>query len=97
MVEHNIDSKHSPHNIFRKFRQGVFYEDLYKEFNITEGDLIAILERKIKGNYDYKRILKGGAIAHKQFIAHLDSRWNPLKQDTHEIEIHPYLPEKNPI
>ena len=97
MTERSIDSQNHSHKIFHKFRQCVFYEDLYKEFDITEDDLISILQRNIKGNYDYKRILKGGFPSQKRFIAHLNSRWNPLKPDKHEIEISPYLPEKNPI
>lgn len=97
MADHDLEVKSSPHNIFRKFRQGVFFEDLYKEFDISEDDLISILQRNIKGNYDYKRILKGGLPSQKQFVSHLNSRWNPLEPEKHEKEIPPYLSEKNPI
>ncbi|MHA2252245.1 MAG: hypothetical protein ACXAD7_17905 [Candidatus Kariarchaeaceae archaeon] len=63
--------------IFKKFRQGVFYEKIYSECNITQEDLIAILKRNIKGNYDYKQILSTGHEGQKQFIRHLAKQWNP--------------------
>jgi hypothetical protein len=94
MVDHSTNFNNSPHTIFQKFRQGVFYEDLYKEHEISEEDLISILQRNIKGNYDYKRVLNGGLDAQKQFIAHLNTRWNPLDPNKQNKEISPYLPEK---
>ena len=97
MSGHSPESNLSPHNIFRKFRQGEFYEDLYKEFDISEDDLIAILQSNIKGKYDYKRILNGGHVAQNQFIAHLNTRWNPLEPDQPEKTISPYLPEKTRV
>lgn len=84
-----------PHRIYKLFRQGMFYEALYKEYDISEEDLISILQRNIKGNYDYKRILNGGLNAQKQFIAHLNSRWNPLDPNKQNIEISPYLPDRD--
>ncbi|MHA2089578.1 MAG: hypothetical protein ACW98K_01865 [Candidatus Kariarchaeaceae archaeon] len=63
--------------ILKKFRQGVFYEKIYAEYDITQDDLIAILSRNIKGNYDYKQILSTGHEGQKQFIRHLAKQWNP--------------------
>lgn len=76
--------------ILKKFRQGVFYEEIYKEFEITEKTLISILQRNIKGNYNYRKVLSSHE-AQKQFIRHLNSRWNPLKPEPFET-IPPYLP-----
>ncbi|MHA1109880.1 MAG: hypothetical protein ACTSRE_02170 [Promethearchaeota archaeon] len=97
MSDHKFGSKSNSLNIFRKFRQGVFYEDLYTEFDISEYDLITILQSNIKGKYDYKRILKGGIAAQKQFIAHLKTRWNPLEPDKPGEDISPYLPVKKRV
>ncbi|MFW9993900.1 MAG: hypothetical protein ACFFD4_17780 [Candidatus Odinarchaeota archaeon] len=80
--------------IFYEFRRGVFYEDLYEKYGITESNLISILRRNIKGNYDFKRILSGGLKAQKQFIRHLKNRWNPLEPDAPWENISPYLPLK---
>ena len=63
--------------IYKKFRQGVFYEKIYEEYAITQDDLIAILRRNIKGNYDYKRILSTGHAGQKEFIRHLNNQWRP--------------------
>ena len=52
--------KLSKHKIFHDFRRGVFYEEIYEKYNITEKGLIRVLQMNIKGNYDYKRILSGG-------------------------------------
>lgn len=84
-------------NIFRKFRQGVFYEDLYEEYHITEEDLIYIISHNVKGRYDYKRILSGGIEAQKQFIFHLNSRWNPLEPDAPYKQVSPYINQKKKI
>ncbi len=88
----------SSKKIFSDFRRGVFYEELYSTYDITEDVLVRVLQRNIKGNYDYHQILSGGLNAQKQFIRHLNSRWNPLKPDTKWESISPYLPlkEKEP-
>ena len=67
--------------IFRAFKRGVFYELLYEDYDIKQQDLIRILQKSIKGNYDYQQILSGGEKAQKQFLKHLSSRWNPLEPD----------------
>ena len=77
--------------IFKEFRRGVFYEELYRKYQTTENNLISILNRNIKGNYDYKRILSGGLQAQKQFLKHLNTRWNPLKTDEPFENKSPYL------
>lgn len=77
--------------IYQEFRRGVFYEELYRKYQITESNLVSILNRNIKGNYDYKRILSGGLQAQKQFNGHLNNRWNPLKPDEPFENISPYL------
>jgi hypothetical protein len=64
--------------IFKQFEQCVPIEDIYKNFNINQEILIKILQRNIKGNYDYPRILNGGDDAQKQFLLHLENRWDPL-------------------
>jgi len=97
MPDHKFGSKSNFLNIFRKFRQCVFYEDLYNEFDISEDELISILQRNIKGKYDYKRILNGGLAAQKQFIAHLNTRWNPLEPDKPSEDLSPYIPEKKRV
>jgi hypothetical protein len=78
-------------NIFNEFRHGVFYEEIYKKYRITEKQLIFILQRNIKGKYDYKRILSGGIEAQKQFNKHLSNRWNPLDPDAPWEPFSPYL------
>ncbi|MHA2249763.1 MAG: hypothetical protein ACXAD7_05345 [Candidatus Kariarchaeaceae archaeon] len=83
--------------IFKKFRSGIFYEDIYKEHDINETDLISILNRNIKGNYDYKRILNGGHAAQKQFLKHLNNRWNPLEPDAPFESISPYIATKTSV
>ena len=92
--------------IFKEFRRGVFYEDLYEKYNIDENILIDILNHNVKGRYDYKRILSGGLKAQKQFISHLKSRWNPLganktpntaKSNTNTLPYIPEGPKKTPI
>lgn len=93
MVEENLGSSFK---IFKEFRNGVFYEELYKNHDITEKDLIDILNRNIKGNYDYEKILSGGLKAQKHFIKHLNSRWNPIKPGPFE-NISPYVPTKKPL
>ncbi|MHA1674631.1 MAG: hypothetical protein ACTSYI_13515 [Promethearchaeota archaeon] len=80
--------------IFRAFRQGEFYEDLYQKFDIDEQDLIHILQRNVKGNYDYSRILSGGIGAQLQFIRHLNHRWNPLDPDASWESVTPYTSGK---
>ena len=87
----DLDDRISDRRIFKEFRNGVFYEDLYKKYKATERDLISILNKNIKGNYDYKRILSGGIQAQKQFISHLNTRWNPLKPDEPFENESPYL------
>ena len=79
--------------IFKDFKNGVFYEEIYKKYEITEDTLISILNRNIKGNYDYKRILSGGLAAQKQFLKHLANRWNPLEPDAPHKDIKPYVPK----
>jgi hypothetical protein len=89
------DKLGSGFKIYKDFKNGVFYEEIYEKYEITEDILIKILNRNIKGNYDYKRILSGGLEAQKQFNSHLKSRWNPLKPEPFE-NISPYIPKKNP-
>ncbi|MHA2332936.1 MAG: hypothetical protein ACXAEU_13015 [Candidatus Hodarchaeales archaeon] len=81
----------SDKKIFQEFRRGVFYEEIYEKHDIAEKDLINILQKNIKGNYDYQQILSGGLNAQKQFIKHLNSRWNPLEPDATWESISPYL------
>ena len=78
------DSKFRSYEIYKKYRRGVFFKDILEEYNITEDDLIAILNRNIKGNYNYKEIFKGGHMAQKAHIAELKSRPPPY--------IHPEMP-----
>lgn len=79
----------------KDFRHGIFYKKIYKYYDMTEEELIFMLQRKIKGRYDYKRILSGGIEAQNQFIKHLNNRWNPLEPDTPWKSISPYIkPEK---
>lgn len=82
--------------IFKDFRRGVFYEELYEKYDISEKTLINILNNNVKGRYDYKRILSGGLEAQKQFIAHLNSRWNPIEPGPFET-ISPYIAVKTPV
>ena len=82
--------------IFKDFRSGVYYEEIYKKYEITEKILISILNGNVKGDYDYERILSGGLKAQKQFIRHLNSRWNPLKPEPFE-NVSPYIPTKKPV
>jgi hypothetical protein len=77
--------------IYREFRQGILYEDLYKKYEITKSDLTSLLKRMIKGNYDYNRILSGGLKSQNQFIKHLNNRWNPFEPDLPWEAIPPYL------
>ena len=77
--------------IYREFRQGILYEDLYKKYEITESDLASLLKRRIKGNYDYNRILSGGLQSQNQFIRHLNNRWRPLEPDAPWEDIPPYI------
>ena len=91
-----LDERISGRRIYKEFRNGVFYEELYKKYQLTEKDLISILNRNIKGNYDYKRILSGGIKAQEQFLNHLKTRWNPLKPDEPFETIPPYL-NGNPL
>ncbi len=39
--------------IYRKFRSGVFYEELYRKYQITENDLLNILNRN--NGLDYRK------------------------------------------
>lgn len=80
--------------IWKKFRQGENFEELLKEFDITLDDLKHILKGKIKGNYDYDRILRSGHRGQLQFIEHLNNRWNPLEPDAPYKDISAYVPEK---
>jgi len=41
---------------------------------MTEEELIFIHQRKIKGKFDYHRILNGGIDTQKQFLRHLNYR-----------------------
>ncbi len=81
----------SGRKLYKEFRSGIFYEELYKKYQVTEKDLINSLNSNIKGNYDYKRILSGGLQAQKQFLSHLNARWNPLKPDEPFENKPPYL------
>ena len=83
--------------IFKDFRRGVFYEELYEKYDITEKVLIKILNSNVKGRYDYEKILSGGLHAQKQLIAHLNSRWNPLKPGEPFENISPYVAVKTPM
>ncbi|MHA1373323.1 MAG: hypothetical protein ACTSR7_03400 [Promethearchaeota archaeon] len=76
---------------FKDFQHGIFYEEIYEHYDMTEEDLIFVLQRKIKGRYDYKRILSGGIGAQKQFLRHLNNRWNPLEPDAPWESISPYI------
>ena len=78
-------------DILREFRKDVFYEDLYKKYEIDQKDLIGILKRSIKGRYNYQRILSGGLIAQRQFNKHLNNRWNPLEPGGEWVAIKPYI------
>ena len=80
---------------FKDFRHGVFYEEIYEHYDMAEEDLIFVLQRKIKGRYDYKRILSGGIEAQKQFLRHLNNRWNPLEPDAPWESISPYIASKD--
>jgi len=77
--------------IFREFTRGIPYEIIYEKHQINEEGLQRILEENIKGNYDYKRILRGGLEAQKQFLKHLKNRWNPLEPDASWENISPYI------
>ncbi|MBD3353160.1 MAG: hypothetical protein GF364_16885 [Candidatus Lokiarchaeota archaeon] len=82
-------------DFYREFMNGTFYEELYKEYDLTEDQLIRILQRKIKGRYNYKRILSGGHKSQLQFIKHLKNRWNPLEPEAPWTAIPPYLNPSN--
>ena len=92
-----VERKPIKGQIFKDFRNGVFYEELYEKYDITEKTLINILNRNVKGRYDYEKILSGGLKAQKQFIAHLNSRWNPLKPGEPFENISPYVAVKTPV
>jgi len=77
--------------IFREFSRGIFYKEIYEKYQIDEEELQRILEENIKGNYDYKRILRGGLEAQKQFLKHLKKRWNPLEPNASWENISPYI------
>jgi len=87
----------SKFKIFKDFRNGIFYEEIYARYEITEKTLIGILQRNIKGRYDYQRVLSSGLKGQKQFIRHLNSRWNPLKPDEPWESISPYLAVKKRV
>ena len=82
--------------IYKDFKSGVPCLEIYEKYNLSEKNLLDILQKKIKGNYDYKRILSGGIKAQKQFINHLNNRWNPLDPEAAWEEISPYVAEKTP-
>ncbi len=77
--------------IFRAFKRGILYESLYKDHAINQKELIAILQKNIKGNYDYQQILSGSEKSQKQFLKHLGSRWNPLEPDAPWEKVSPYV------
>ncbi len=79
---------------FKDFRHGIFYEGIYEHYDMTEEELIFIIQRKIKGSYNYKRILSGGIVSQKQFLKHLNNRWNPLEPDAPWESISPYIESK---
>lgn len=81
-------------NTFNEFRRGMFYKNIYEKYNMTEKELIFILQRKIKGSYDYHRILNGRIEAQKQFLIHLNNRWNPLDPNAPVEPISPYIDTK---
>ncbi len=81
-------------NAFNEFRRGMIYKDIYEKYNMTEEELIFILQRKIKGKYDYHRILNGGIEGQKQFLRHLNNRWNPLDPDVPWEAKSPYINTK---
>ena len=60
--------------IFNKFKKGKFYEDIYIENNITKEDLIDILQKNIKGNYDYhvRCVDSGGNLIEESTQFYLD-------------------------
>ncbi|MCY3412220.1 MAG: hypothetical protein INQ03_11355 [Candidatus Heimdallarchaeota archaeon] len=84
------------HMIFKKFRSGIYFKDLLEEYEIDVDHLIHILQKNIKGNYDYSRVLTSHK-AQKQFIAHLNTRPNPLDPSPIEKEIPPYIPTKERV
>ncbi|MBD3254801.1 MAG: hypothetical protein GF383_06895 [Candidatus Lokiarchaeota archaeon] len=87
------ESKRKNIEIYKKFRNGIFYEELYQKYGISEDQLVLILNHNIKGNYDYKRILSGGLEAQKKFIRHLKNRWDPINPEKKWNNISPYLNE----
>jgi len=91
-----VERKPIKGQIFKDFRRGVSYEELYEKYDIDQKTLISILNRNVKGRYDYERILSGGLKAQKQFIAHLNSRWNPIEPGPFE-NISPYVAVKTPV
>ncbi len=80
--------------IFHDFRKLVPVKKILKKYSITEEELINILQRNIKGNYDYKQIFKGELKAHKQFIKHLNNRFDPLNPHKEWKQVSPYVPFK---
>lgn len=85
------------HKIFHDFRRGVPAEALYAQYDIDEATLADILQRNIKGNYDYKKILAGGKAGQAQFLRHLNARWNPLDPGAKPDPVTPYVPTKTPV
>ena len=75
---HPERTRFSRKKIFHDFKQGIFYQDLYLKYKISETELISILQTHVKGNFDYKKILRGGKMAQEKFLTHLRTRWNPL-------------------
>jgi hypothetical protein len=75
------DKQKRSQHIKRDFRKNVLYEEIYEKYHINQKNLITILKRSIKGNFDYEKILSGGIESQKQFNLHLDNRWNPLNEN----------------
>jgi hypothetical protein len=76
---------------YREFASGTPCAEIYQKYNINEAQFIAILRVNIKGSYDYHRILAGGIEAQRQFLRHLNARWNPLEPGRVWEDISPYL------
>ncbi len=77
--------------IFHDFRKLVPVDEILSIYDITEVQLIEVLQKSIKGNYDYVRILKARFRGQKQFIKHLNNRWDPLNPRKKLKEVSPYV------
>lgn len=62
------------YKIYKEYRKGRYFKEICEEYGISEKDLIAILNRNIKGNFNYEEIFKKGHEGQLEQIRHLNSR-----------------------